>query len=141
MASRPRGTLLCFPVLELLIYRLNAHAQCVALCARKSRYLPFISSGVHSSIHSSTVLHPFVGPWPLFQFHNPIHNRQDFWPGGGVIPSQDLSLHTGQHKHSINAKRRPCLEWDSNPRPQHSSGENSSCRRPHGQRDQQFWGS
>jgi hypothetical protein len=26
-------------------------------------------------IHSSVALRPFVGPWPLFQFHNPIHNR------------------------------------------------------------------
>jgi hypothetical protein len=29
-------------------------------------------------------------------------------------------LHTEQHKHRINAHRHPCIEWDSNPRPQRS---------------------
>jgi hypothetical protein len=33
-----------------------------------------------------------------------------------ISPSQGRYLHTGQHKHRINAHRHPCLEWDSNPR-------------------------
>jgi hypothetical protein len=36
--------------------------------------------------------------------------------GWVISPSQGRYLHTGQHKHSINANRHPCLEWDSNPR-------------------------
>jgi hypothetical protein len=38
--------------------------------------------------------------------------------GRGISPSQGLYLHTEQQKHRINAHRHPCLEWDSNPRPQ-----------------------
>jgi hypothetical protein len=37
-------------------------------------------------------------------------------------PSQGLYPHTEQHEHRINAHRHLCLEWDSNPRPQCSSG-------------------
>jgi hypothetical protein len=42
--------------------------------------------------------------------------------GREISPSQGRYLHTGQHKHRINAHRHPCLEWDSNPRSQCSSG-------------------
>jgi hypothetical protein len=42
--------------------------------------------------------------------------------GRGISPSQGSYLHTGQHKHRINANRHPCLEWDSNPRSQCLSG-------------------
>jgi hypothetical protein len=38
-----------------------------------------------------------------------------------ISPSQGLYLHT-EHKHRINAHRHPCLDWDSNPRPQCLSG-------------------
>jgi hypothetical protein len=31
-------------------------------------------------------------------------------------------LHAGQHKHRRKTHRHPCLEWDSYPRPQRSSG-------------------
>jgi hypothetical protein len=41
--------------------------------------------------------------------------------GRGISPSQGRYLHTGQHKHRINAHRHPCLEWNSNPRSQRSS--------------------
>jgi hypothetical protein len=36
--------------------------------------------------------------------------------GRGISPSQ------GRYMHRINAHRHPCLEWDSNPRPQCSNG-------------------
>jgi hypothetical protein len=42
--------------------------------------------------------------------------------GRGISPMQDRCLHTGQHKHKIDAERHPFLEWDSNPRSQRSSG-------------------
>jgi hypothetical protein len=35
-----------------------------------------------------------------------------------ISPSQGRCLHTGQHKHRINADRHQCLEWDSTPRSQ-----------------------
>jgi hypothetical protein len=40
----------------------------------------------------------------------------------GISPSQGHYLHKKQHKHKINAYRHPCLEWDSNPRSQCSTG-------------------
>jgi hypothetical protein len=36
----------------------------------------------------------------------------------GISPSQSRYRHTEQHRHSINAHRHPCLELNSNPRPQ-----------------------
>jgi hypothetical protein len=41
--------------------------------------------------------------------------------GRGIRQSQGRYLHTGQHKHRINAHRHPCLERDSNTRFQRSS--------------------
>jgi hypothetical protein len=38
--------------------------------------------------------------------------------GRGISQSQGRYLHTGQHKHRINAHWYPCLKWDSNPRSQ-----------------------
>jgi hypothetical protein len=39
-----------------------------------------------------------------------------------ISPSQGRYLHTEQHKHRLNEHIHTCLEWDSNPRPQCSSG-------------------
>jgi hypothetical protein len=39
---------------------------------------------------------PFVGPWPLFQFPNPIQSRQFF--DVGISPRQGLYPHIVQHK-------------------------------------------
>jgi hypothetical protein len=39
-------------------------------------------------------------------------------------------IYREQHKHGINAQKHPCLEWDSNPRPQCSSGRRYSCLGP-----------
>jgi hypothetical protein len=63
-------------------------------------------------------LQPFR-PWPLFNFL--ILYTVDKTPWTGISPSQGRYLSTEQHKHRINAHRHPCLEWDSNPRPQCSS--------------------
>jgi hypothetical protein len=60
-------------------------------------------------------LYPFVGLWPLFQFLN-LFTQSVGLLGRGISPSQGRYLHTGQHKHRINAHRHPCLKWDSNPR-------------------------
>jgi hypothetical protein len=42
--------------------------------------------------------------------------------GRGISPSQGRYPHTEEHKHRINSHRHPCLEWDSNPRFEFSSG-------------------
>jgi hypothetical protein len=47
----------------------------------------------------------------------------------GISPSQSHYLHTEQHKHRIKAQRRPCLEWDSNPRCSVRATEDGSCLR------------
>jgi hypothetical protein len=68
------------------------------------------------SLHMA--LHRF-GPFPLFQFLNPIHSRYDSLDGGSA--SRKAATYTWQHKHRINAHRDTCLEWDSNPLSQCSS--------------------
>jgi hypothetical protein len=77
------------------------------------------STTVH--IHSSVALQPFFGLCPHFQFRN-LHTQSVGIIGRGISPSQGLYLHIGQHKHRINTYNHPGLEWDSNPRPQRSSG-------------------
>jgi hypothetical protein len=62
-------------------------------------------------------LQSFVGPWPLFQFLD-LFTQSVGLLGRGISPLQGRYLHTGQHKHRINAYRHPCLKWDSNPRSQ-----------------------
>jgi hypothetical protein len=82
-------------------------------CRRKSRKLS--GSKDTSFIIASTAL-----CWALdaFQFRNPINSQLDSLGGGSVR----RYLHTEQHKHRINADKHPCLEWDSIPRSQWSSG-------------------
>jgi hypothetical protein len=46
--------------------------------------------------------------------------------GRGMSPSQGRYLHTGQHKHRINAHRHPSLKWDWNPRSQCFNGRRQS---------------
>jgi hypothetical protein len=72
-------------------------------------------------LYLSMALQPFVGPWPLFQFLN-LFTQSVGLLGRGISWSQDRYLHTEQHKHRIRTHRHPCLEWNSNPRPQCSSG-------------------
>jgi hypothetical protein len=73
---------------------------------------------IYLSIYGSTALF-----WTLDAFW-------DFWSftqSVGILrrrisPSQGRYLHTGQHKHRINAHRHPYLKWDSKPGYQRSSG-------------------
>jgi hypothetical protein len=55
-----------------------------------------------------------------------------------ISPSQGRYLHTGQHKHRINAHRHPCLKWDSNPRFQSSSERRQFILRPRGHCDRKI---
>jgi hypothetical protein len=52
----------------------------------------------------------------VFQFLNHTNRRQDSLGGGLAL--RKTAIYTGQQKHRINAGKHPCLEWDSNPRPQ-----------------------
>jgi hypothetical protein len=74
-------------------------------------------------IHLSVVLQPFVGPWQLFIFSFAILYTvgRTPWTGDQQV-ARPLPTHTGQLKYRIKAYRHPCLEWDSNPRPQCISG-------------------
>jgi hypothetical protein len=69
-----------------------------------NRYLHNYSLlSIYLSVYPSIYLRlwsPFVAPWKLFQFLNPIHSRYDSL-GRGISPSQDRYLHTEQHKHRI----------------------------------------
>jgi hypothetical protein len=42
--------------------------------------------------------------------------------GWGISPSQGPYIRTEHHRHRINVYRHPCLEWNSNPQSQYSSG-------------------
>jgi hypothetical protein len=66
------------------------------------------------SIYLSMSLQPFVGPWTLFQFLD-LFTQSVGLLGRGISPSQGRYLHTEQHRHRINAHRRPRLKWNSNP--------------------------
>jgi hypothetical protein len=103
---------------------------------------------VHPSVRLSMALESFVGPWPLFRVHNPIHRRSYSLDGGSArrkattclsVALQSLAafqflsiytldrtpcryLHTQNNTDRINAHRYSCLEWYSNPRPQCSRG-------------------
>jgi hypothetical protein len=78
-------------------------------------------------------LQPFVGPWPLFQFRNLF--TQSVKPlGRGISPSQGRYLHTGQHKHRINAHKTDihALSEVRSHDPSVRASEDSSCLRPRG---------
>jgi hypothetical protein len=69
---------------------------------------------------SAMALQPFVGPWPL-QFCNLFHT-DGRTPCRVISPSRGRYLHTGQHKHRINAHTEVhALSGIRTPRSQHSS--------------------
>jgi hypothetical protein len=69
-------------------------------------------------LYGSTALFPalaaFSVSWFFTQSVEPL--------GWEISPSQGRYLHTGQHKHRINAHRHSCLKWNSNSRSQRLSG-------------------
>jgi hypothetical protein len=52
-------------------------------------------------INLSMNVQPFVGPWPLFEFHN-LFTQSVEHLGRWISSSQGRYLHTGQHRHRIN---------------------------------------
>jgi hypothetical protein len=57
---------------------------------------------IYLSIYLSMALQLFVGPWPLLQFLDLFTQSVGFL-GRVISPLQGRYLHTGQHKHRINA--------------------------------------
>jgi hypothetical protein len=99
-----------FTLLDLIIILTVLYCEEYSYEASNFLYPPVASS---LFIHSSVVLQPILGPWPLLQFRN-LFTQTVGLLGRGISPSQGRYLHTGPHKH-------PCLEWDSKPRSQRSS--------------------
>jgi hypothetical protein len=71
-------------------------------------------------------LQPFVGPWPLFQFLDHIHSRQDSLDGGSA--RHKVSTYTQNNKNASSGIRTD----DSSVQ----ASEDSSCLRPRGHCDQ-----
>jgi hypothetical protein len=91
-----------------------------------------VHSFIHSFIHSSVALQPFVGPWPLLQFRNLFLHRR--------YPTQGRYLHTGQHRHRINAYTDIlALSGIRTNDPRVRASEDSSCRRPRGHCDRHMY--
>jgi hypothetical protein len=78
-------------------------------------------------IHSSTVLQPSVGPWPLLQFRNLFYtDARTPWMSDQLV-ARPLPAHRTTQTQNKRIHRHPCLEWDSNSRSQCLSWEDSSC--------------
>jgi hypothetical protein len=78
-------------------------------------------SGENLSFFFILWLYSLCGPWPLFQFLNLYTVGRTPWMRDHPV-ARPLPAYTVQYKHRINAGRHPCLEWDTNPRSQRSSG-------------------
>jgi hypothetical protein len=72
---------------------------------------------IDSIINVSTAL-----CWALAPFFSFVILYTVVLLGRWISPSRGRYLYTEQHNHRIDAHRYPCLEWDSKPRPQSSSG-------------------
>jgi hypothetical protein len=93
-------------------------------------YTSFIHSFIHQWLYS-----PLLGPGLFFSFV--IFFTQTVWFLGRVLsPSQGRYLHTGQHKHRINALTDiHALSGVRTHDPSVLASEDSSCLRPRGHRD------
>jgi hypothetical protein len=68
----------------------------------------------YSNLEHRTSVKRFVS----LQFLN-LRQSVDSLDGGSA--RRMAATYAGQHKQGINADKHPCLEWNSNPRPQRSS--------------------
>jgi hypothetical protein len=81
-------------------------------------------------------LQPFIGPWPLLQFHNPFFIQSVGLLGRVISPSEGRYLHTGQHKQRINAQTDiHVLSGIRTYDPSVRASEDSSCLTPRGHCD------
>jgi hypothetical protein len=104
----------------MLVLKLRCNKRSVYLkrpTLPSSKRSPHFETRTYLPTYLSMALQPFAEPWPLFQFFDLFFFIQPVGLLGRVIiPSQGRYLHTGQHKHRINAYRHSCLKLDSNPR-------------------------
>jgi hypothetical protein len=81
------------------------------------------SPGRAKNVLFSTSPRPALGstqPWPILQFLNLYTAR---FIGRMITRRKAATYIQEQHKRRINAHRYQCLVWDSNPRPQRSTGQ------------------
>jgi hypothetical protein len=77
-------------------------------------------SFIHSFIHSSMALQPFVEPWPLLRFRN-LFYTDGTTPWTSDLPiARPIPTHR-THKENKCAHRHACLKWDSSPWSQYLS--------------------
>jgi hypothetical protein len=64
------------------------------------------------------VLQPFVESWPPLQFRNPFYaDCRTPWTSDQPV-TRPLPTQRTTQRQNARTDRHPCLEWDSNPRPQ-----------------------
>jgi hypothetical protein len=82
-------------------------------------------------------LQPFVGPWSLFQFLDPIHSRYDSLDGGSARCK--AATYTQNNKHTLKAHDTDIHAFSSirTHDPSVRAREDSSCLRPRGYCDRQ----
>jgi hypothetical protein len=78
-------------------------------------------------------LEPFVGPWPLFEFPDSIHNRYDLMDRGSArhkasTYTQNNTIRINTHHTDINASSGTRTHD-----PSVRASEDGSCPSPHGQ--------
>jgi hypothetical protein len=90
---------------------------------QKTKFTTSIASVFSThSFQPSMALQNFIGPWPLLRFPNLFYT-------GGRTPwttdqpiARPLPTHRTTQTQTKRIHRNPCIEWDSNPRSQSSSG-------------------
>jgi 2-C-methyl-D-erythritol 4-phosphate cytidylyltransferase/2-C-methyl-D-erythritol 2,4-cyclodiphosphate synthase len=100
---------------------------------------PFVSNALIDNLAQSMIDGQHAGVVPAIELENTVSSVSDNFiesaiPRGKLRVIQTPQIFnfkelilchqstTEQHKHRINAYRHPCLEWNSNPQPQCSSG-------------------
>jgi hypothetical protein len=80
-------------------------------------------------------LQPFVGPWPLLQYHNLLYtDGRTPWTGDQPV-ARPLPTRRATQTQNKQTHRHACLEWVSNPRSHVQASENSTCLGPRGHCD------
>jgi hypothetical protein len=118
-----------FVIIIIIVTMTKQKKRCKNVLWKTRKYLNFIETGkldrwtklnensLDLSIHGCTALVDIDRFFSCL-----IHKESAGLLGRGFRPSQGRYLHAEQRKYRINAHRHPCLEWDSNPRSQCSSG-------------------
>jgi hypothetical protein len=83
------------------------------------RLMPILKG--YSFIHSPMALQPFVGPWALLQYRNLFYtDGRTPWTSDQPV-ARPLPIHRTAQTQNKRRHKHLYLEWDANPRSQHSS--------------------